>query len=364
MKTSQKTPLVSIMMPAYNAENYIQESINSILTQTYENWELIIVNDGSTDQTEQIITKINDPRIKIFTQKNQGEAVARNHALSKMSGEWVAFLDSDDLFEPDFLQQTIPFLMQNRTFDAVYTDGRYIDSNGKLLEPLSAHRRGPFTGDIFEQVVRASDVFGPPTCTVLSLEKIRKHKLIFDGRIVIGPDWDFLTRFSEIGNFGYIDFYGVRYRVHQTNITVSVSSSKRRASLAVCRENQIKNPRFFSCSAETKFYVFYDLLVNLIYDNPALQNKIFQTKAFQNLTKIQQAKLYRLVVNQSIVQNIDNPFVNQWLNKSLRFNQWDHKTRFISLLFFINKKLLRLILIKKQKNQLKTPQDNPFNLKP
>ncbi len=290
--------------------------------------------------------------------------MARNHALSKMSGEWVAFLDSDDLFEPDFLNQTLTFLIQNNSFDAVYTDGRYIDSSGNLLEPLSAHRRGPFKGDIFEQVVRASDVFGPPTCTVLNLEKIRTHKLIFDGRIVIGPDWDFLTRFAEIGKFGHLDLFGVRYRVHQTNITVSTSSEKRRGSLAICRENQIKNPRFFSCSAEIKFYVFYDLLVNLIYDNPALQNQIIQSIPFQNLTKTQQAKLYRLMVNQAVVENISNPFLKQWLNYALRINKWDPKTQFISLLLSVNKNLLRFVLSKKQKNKKNLPQNSPFHLKP
>ncbi|MAT44681.1 MAG: hypothetical protein CL609_20290 [Anaerolineaceae bacterium] len=364
MRTLKNTPLISIMMPAYNAENYIQESIDSILAQTYQNWELIIVNDGSTDQTEKIISEYIDPRIKKFTQKNQGEAVARNHALSKMNGKWVAFLDSDDLFEPEFLHLTLSFLEQNETFDAVYTDGRYIDSNGNLLEPLSKHRRGPFTGDIFEQVVRASDVFGPPTCTLLNLEKIQNHRLIFDSRIVIGPDWDFLTRFAEIGKFGYLDFYGVRYRVHQTNITVSTSSEKRRRSLAVCRENHIKNPRFTECSLDTQFYVFYDLLVNLIFDNPSFQNQITQSNSFQNLTRNQQAKLYRLMVTQAVVENIKNPFLKHWLILSLRFNKWDPKTLFISLLFFMNKKLLKFVLSKRQKKQKYLPQNSPFQLKP
>lgn len=357
-------PLISIMMPAYNAENYIQQSIHSILAQTYQNWELIIVNDGSTDQTGSVIAAYEEPRIKIFTQKNQGEAAARNHALSKMNGKWAAFLDSDDLFEPDFLEQMITFLLKNNHFDAVYTNGRYIDSQDNLLEPLSTHRRGPFTGDIFEQVVRASDVFGPPTCTILSLEKIQKHNLMFDTRIIIGPDWDFLTRYAEIGKFGYLDFYGVRYRVHQTNITISTSSAKRRASLAICREKHIKNPRFDSCSPETKYYVFYDLLINLIYDNPTLQNQILQSSPFQNLTEKHQAKLLRLMVNQSVVQNINHPFLNQWLNLSLKLNKWDLKTWFISNLFFINKNLLRSVLSNKQRNQQKTHQNNPFNLKP
>ncbi len=357
-------PLFSIMMPAFNAESYIQESINSILAQSYPHWELIIINDGSTDQTAAIIAENKDERIHSFHQKNQGEAAARNHALSKMTGEWAAFLDSDDLFEADFLQQTITFLNQNKALDAVYTDGRYIDSIGKLMEPLSAQRRGPFHGDIFEQVVRASDVFGPPTCTVLNLNKIREHKLRFDTRIVIGPDWDFLTRYAEIGRFGYLDYYGVRYRVHQTNITLSTSSAKRRESLTICRQKQITNPRFESCSAATKYFVFYDLLVNLTYDQPHLQEETMRADAFQNLPAAQQAKLLRLMIHQAVMQGVGHPFLKHWLQGSLRLNAWDFKTWFSYLLFSFNTGLLRFALSHKPKRLQNQSHNSPFDLKP
>ena len=101
-----KTPLVSVLMPAYDAEQFIAEAIESVLAQRYQEWEMIIVNDGSTDGTEGIITRYSDPRIKLISQENAGEASARNTALKHINGEYVAFLDADDFLLANHLEVT------------------------------------------------------------------------------------------------------------------------------------------------------------------------------------------------------------------------------------------------------------------
>ena len=88
--------LVSIIMPAYNVEKHIASSISSVLNQSYNNWELIIINDGSTDETEQTIKLFKDKRIKYFKKQNGGVSSARNLALIKMQGDYFCFLDADD----------------------------------------------------------------------------------------------------------------------------------------------------------------------------------------------------------------------------------------------------------------------------
>ena len=105
--------LVSIIMPAYNAEKYIEEAIQSVLKQTYTNWELIIVNDCSTDKTEQIIKKYQeqDQRIRLCSlTKNQGVANARNTAIKNAVGRYLAFLDSDDIWLQEKLEKQINFM--------------------------------------------------------------------------------------------------------------------------------------------------------------------------------------------------------------------------------------------------------------
>lgn len=101
--------LVSVIMPAYNVGGYIAESIRSVQKQTYGNWELIVVNDGSTDNTREIVSKLSneDPRIRLITQKNGGVARARNRGLAEAEGEYVAFLDGDDLWEASFLTELL-----------------------------------------------------------------------------------------------------------------------------------------------------------------------------------------------------------------------------------------------------------------
>ena len=159
--------LVSIMMPAYNAATYIALAIDSVLAQEYTSWELLVVDDGSTDQTGEIVSSFRNDRIRLIRQDNAGEASARNTALENMQGEYLAFLDADDLFTPEHLVTTVAYLKAHPECDAVYTDGYHINPSGELLPRLSTRRRGPFKGDLFEQLVRASDVFGPPICVLV-----------------------------------------------------------------------------------------------------------------------------------------------------------------------------------------------------
>jgi len=106
--------LVSIIMPSYNTGKYIAESIESVLNQTYKKWELIIVDDNSTDNTDEIVRRYSDERIiYIKNKENHGAAYSRNLALRKARGKWIAFLDSDDLWEPEKLNHQLAFMLKH-----------------------------------------------------------------------------------------------------------------------------------------------------------------------------------------------------------------------------------------------------------
>lgn len=108
-------PLISIITPAYNAEKTIVKTIQSVLDQSYKNWELIIIDDGSQDETRNIVSKlsVDDSRIVLFTQKNSGPAIARQKGLDNSKGRFIAFLDSDDLWLPEKLEKQITFMIKN-----------------------------------------------------------------------------------------------------------------------------------------------------------------------------------------------------------------------------------------------------------
>lgn len=130
-------PLVSVCMPAYNAEKYIAEAIQSVLNQTYANWELIIVNDGSTDNTKLVVeTQLNDDRIQLININNSGAASARNIAYRASKGKYIKFLDSDDLINPKMVEAQVA-LIENENSIISATWGRFYNNN------LSTFRLNP-----------------------------------------------------------------------------------------------------------------------------------------------------------------------------------------------------------------------------
>lgn len=125
--------LVSIIMPSWNTAKFIGESIQSVIDQTYQNWELIIVDDCSTDNTDDVVASFDDPRIRYFkNSENSGAALTRNRALREANGEWIAFLDSDDLWKPDKLTKQLSFMYQNG-YVFSYHDFEKIDENSQTM---------------------------------------------------------------------------------------------------------------------------------------------------------------------------------------------------------------------------------------
>lgn len=133
--------LVSIIMPSYNTAKFIEETVTSVLAQTYTNWELIIVDDCSTDNTDEVLVPyLKDVRIRyIKNEKNSGAAVSRNRALREAKGKWIAFLDSDDIWHPNKLEKQIDFMEKN-DYHFSYTEYSEID---EASLPLGRSVSGP-----------------------------------------------------------------------------------------------------------------------------------------------------------------------------------------------------------------------------
>jgi len=129
-----ETPLVSVVIPTFNSEKYISDTIISVQNQSYQNWEMLLVDDASTDETQTIITSfLTDKRIQFYSlEKNSGTGVARNLGVSKASGKYISFLDADDLWKPDKLEKQINFMQkQNLPFTFSFYD--CIDEQGNSL---------------------------------------------------------------------------------------------------------------------------------------------------------------------------------------------------------------------------------------
>lgn len=124
--------LVSIISPSYNCGKYILDTIHSVLAQSYENWELLIVDDCSSDNSRNVVEQVRDKRIHLICNDyNSGAAISRNKALKQAKGRWIAFLDSDDLWEPTKLEKQVRFMEENG-YAFSYTEYVEMDADGKL----------------------------------------------------------------------------------------------------------------------------------------------------------------------------------------------------------------------------------------
>lgn len=139
--TSKKAPLVSIIMPVYNAEEFIEEAITSVLNQDYKNIEFLIINDGSNDGTKEKIDSFHDPRIRSFSQENRGTSVARNVGLDEMIGDFFTFHDADDIMPPRSISSRLALLVENQ--EVTYSCGGRIEKDKKLQTFLTSQAPVP-----------------------------------------------------------------------------------------------------------------------------------------------------------------------------------------------------------------------------
>ena len=205
-----KKNLVSIIMPSWNTAKYIAESITSVLNQTYDNWELLIVDDNSTDDTEAIVKQFRDKRTKYFkNKKNSGAAFSRNFALREAKGEWIAFLDSDDLWTPDKLEKQIAFMKENN-YDCSYHEYEKIDEQSK---PLNTHVSGP------EIVTRRKMYnYGYPGCLTI-MYNADKMGLVQIKDIKKNNDYAILLILCKKANFYLLKENLAKYRVRKKSIS-------------------------------------------------------------------------------------------------------------------------------------------------
>jgi len=316
-------------MPVYNGQAYLEQALNSMLAQSFQDWELVVIDDGSTDSTPNILARYTDSRIKVIHQDNSGEASARNMGLDHAKGDYIAFLDADDYYFPNALKDLSSFLECRSEYGVAYSNGEICDSNNQQIMTLSEIRPGFFTGDILDQLVLSSSVITVPVCTMTRRSVIFEHSIQFDRNLVIGPDWDFWIQLAVHTGFGYLDSMTCRYRIHNTNITRTVDLKKRRKDQVFGRLKVMNSEWFDRLSPNTKKLFFYDLLVILASGNSRLQTSILQSKQFSTLPVDAQAYLWRMVGIDLLQNDIDKNDSRNCFRESLKLVPTDRKTRLI-----------------------------------
>ena len=208
--------LVSVIMPVYNAEKYIESAIKSILDQTYKNIELVIVEDCSTDSTVDILNRVQDPRIKVFfNETNRGIAYSTNRAIQESKGDFIALMDDDDIAASNRIQISVDFLQQHEDIDLVGGAGVKIDENDNILGSYLP-RNNP---NVIKACLLFKDCMWNGTVTM-------RRRVIFDNNIWYRDncygmqDFQFFMEASKVVKISNINNILLYWRVHSSSKTV------------------------------------------------------------------------------------------------------------------------------------------------
>lgn len=231
------SPLVSIILSCYNSEKYLAETLASVRIQSYQNWELIAVNDCSTDTTQDILrcAASTDPRIKHIERKTRGgkPSITKNTGLDHAKGQYIAFLDHDDLYLPAKIEELVTALELNKNCVAAFHDLEYIDAqsqaSGQRYLPNFIKEADEFLTPIGNDTYICSERFFvfqtlrysamQTTGCLIAKERLPPGSIVFNTDYTIVDDKDLWIRLSLLGNLLYRDCVLARYRVHEGNLS-------------------------------------------------------------------------------------------------------------------------------------------------
>ena len=227
---------ISVIVPVFNGELTIQETINSILNQTFENIEVIISNDGSTDSTLEIVSNISDSRIKILSYPNAGVSASRNRGIYQAKGEYISFMDADDLWTPDKLELQWQALQDNPQAAVAYSWTDYIDESSKFLK---SGRRIKVNGDAFSKLLVTNflENGSNPLISKKALEKVGG----FDELLPVAEDKDMWLRLAANYEFVCVEKPQILYRSSMNSLSSNLKNMEA-TSLKVI-ERAFSNPK-------------------------------------------------------------------------------------------------------------------------
>ena len=224
---------VSVIIPTYNYGRFIKEAIDSVTTQTFGDFEIIVIDDGSTDNTLEVLSGINDPRLRVITTDNGGIGAARNHGLDHAQGDYIAFLDADDVWMPKKLEIQLQIIQENPEVNFVFTNAVRFNESGifersifSYVPELQQAKQHPVLNgqayildcDLFDFLVPIRMFATWPQTVLLKREPFKEYKFPVG---VLGEEYHYLARVYQRAKGAYITEPLVKIRRHGVNASSS-----------------------------------------------------------------------------------------------------------------------------------------------
>ena len=297
--------LISVIMPVYNGEQTIAETIDSLLQQTYSNWELIVINDGSSDRTPAIVQDIlaQHPQIQgsLLSYPQTGACASRNRGAVQAQGEFLAFLDADDLWTADKLALQLQALQSSPRAKVAYSWTDYIDTTGKFLYP-GGHATQE--GDVYQYLL-LSNFLENGSNALIARDAFRQVGG-FDESVTGVDEWDLFIRMAQqsefICEFVVVPQVQIFYRLSNQSISASIDRQASECRKVIDRAFQVSPPQWQYLKPKSianlyRYLTFRGLSSDLAYTHPRLLMQYFLKSFFWDLPGlIQRWKLMAIVL--------------------------------------------------------------------
>jgi glycosyltransferase involved in cell wall biosynthesis len=295
-------PTISVVVPAYNAERTILETIASVQQQTFSDFELIVINDGSTDGTLEQLNTVKDARIKVFSYENGGISVARNRGIAQATGEFIAFLDADDLWTPDKLELQLAALQQHPEAGVAYSWTCFMDEQGKSFSP---GKQVSFEGNVYAELLLVNFLShgSNPLIRKQTIESVGGFNTTFSPC----ADWDFYLRLAAQFSFVLVPKQQIFYRQFFGSMSSKVERLEAESIVVVEKGFQEAPKELKSLKNESIAAIYqYSAELYLRYSN----NKISDVnQAGQRLWKA--IRLYPPILLHKEIQNLVKWFIKK-----------------------------------------------------
>ena len=227
-------PTISVIIPAYNAERTIVKTIQSVLQQTFSDFEIIAIDDGCTDRTLELLQNIEDNRLKTFSYKNGGLPVARNRGITRATGEFISFIDADDLWTPNKLELQLAALQQNSMAGVAYSWTAYFMDGQE--ESIFPYKPVFFEGNVYDKLLVNNIVSNGSNILVRkqAIESVGK----FETTLKSCEDWDFYIRLAAKWHFALVPKHQILYRQSSNAMTSKVEVMEQEALRVIERAYQ------------------------------------------------------------------------------------------------------------------------------
>lgn len=297
-------PTISVIVPTYNAERTILETIKSVQQQTFPDFELIVIDDGSKDRTLEILQTIKDERLKIFSYENGGNALARNRGISHATGEFISFIDADDLWTPNKLELQLIALQQNQEAGVAYSWTSYfIDGQEEFIFPYNPIF---FEGNVYDKLLVNN--FVASGSNILVRRKAIESSGEFEPTLKRCADWDFYIRLAAKWHFVVVPKHQILYRQSSNSLSSKVE---------IMEQEALKVIEIAYQSAPPKYQFLKNQSLAWIYEYCTQQYLKYSTdisgvkKASQKLwTAI---RLHPQILLENYAQNLIRWLIKKWI---------------------------------------------------